>query len=353
MRGYIMKIENGTLISVGDEDIVDGRFRLPDGVQTIGERAFLDCTSLKQLTISEGVTIGERAFLDCTSLKQLTISEGVTIGEGAFWNCTGLTQLTIPEGVTIGENAFWDCTGLTQLTISEGVEIGEGAFEHCAGLTHLTISKGVTIGKRAFWHCTGLTQLTIPEGVTIDKIAFLRCTGLTEITLNKGLVSIADSAFNDCNQLNKIWIYSDEAEFEGIKGLVPAVLQGNCELHPLYKEIEYMRKEALESLFFEPKTSDAFVIHHQPKGFFSALPSPALLEIDKFSSDESHCYRQAEKEIRSQPTPTQREDLDSYQKTLNEIIDKYRKLAEDHKHYPEPGAASSEQPGSGGGAAFS
>ena len=89
------------------------------------------------------------------------------------------------------------------------------------------------------------------------------------------------------------------------------------------------------------------------RDFLVALPGPALLEIDKFSGDESHCYRQAEKEIRSQPAPTQERDLGSYQKTLNEIIDKYRKLAEDHKHYPEPGAASSEQPGSGGGAASS
>ena len=175
-----MKIENGTLISIDDEDIVDGRFRLPDGVQTIGERVFLDCT--------------------------------------------GLTHLTIPEGVTIGESAFWNCTGLTHLTIPEGVTIGKGAFAGCASLTHLTISEGFIINEGAFW----------------------RCTGLTEVTLNKGLVSIADSAFNRCNQLNKIWIYSDDkAEFERIKGLVPTALQGKCELHPLYQKIE-----ALDLNFF-------------------------------------------------------------------------------------------------------
>ena len=61
----------------------------------------------------------------------LTIEDGVTsIGNYAFCDCTGLTSLTIPDGVTsIGYSAFRECTGLTSLTIPNSVtSIGDCAF---------------------------------------------------------------------------------------------------------------------------------------------------------------------------------------------------------------------------------
>ncbi|MDO4995351.1 MAG: leucine-rich repeat protein, partial [Bacteroidales bacterium] len=44
-------------------------------------------------------SIGYYAFLDCSSLTSVTISEGVTsIGGRAFYQCSSLTSVTIPEG---------------------------------------------------------------------------------------------------------------------------------------------------------------------------------------------------------------------------------------------------------------
>ena len=44
-------------------------------------------------------------------IKKVVIENGVTsIGQSAFWNCTSLTSITIPNSVTsIGQNAFHDC----------------------------------------------------------------------------------------------------------------------------------------------------------------------------------------------------------------------------------------------------
>lgn len=67
--------------------------------------------------------IGERAFMDCKTLKSVTIPNCVTeIGKLAFGYCSNLINVTIPEGVTeIGEDVFRECTGLESVIIPDSV----------------------------------------------------------------------------------------------------------------------------------------------------------------------------------------------------------------------------------------
>ncbi len=105
-------IQGGVLLQYkGNREIVE----IPQGViVAIGERAFKDCSNLKQVIIPEGVTeIRDCAFdntftADCPNLEQITIPNGVRlIGRGAFRDCRKLTQIMIPDGVTtIGSDAF-------------------------------------------------------------------------------------------------------------------------------------------------------------------------------------------------------------------------------------------------------
>ena len=161
-------------------------------------------SEVKQVVIEQGVTsIGEYAFRNCSSLTSITIPESVTsIGIGAFFGCSSLTSITIPEGVTsIGSYAFCGLSSLTSIAIPEGVtSIGTYAFDGCSSLTSITIPESVTsIGEYTFGGCSSLTSITIPESVTsIGVYAFYKCSSLTSITIPESVTLIGERAFYDC-----------------------------------------------------------------------------------------------------------------------------------------------------------
>ena len=150
---------------------------IPNSVTTIGDEAFEACAGLTSIEVAsdnanfcseDGVLFNK----DKTTLikyplgKQgasYTIPNGViTIGNNAFLDCTSLTSVTIPNSVTtIGDEAFSGCTGLTSVTIPNSVTtIRRSAFQGCTGLTSVTIGNNVTtIGDGVFWNCWSLDSI--------------------------------------------------------------------------------------------------------------------------------------------------------------------------------------------------
>ncbi|MDR2840372.1 MAG: leucine-rich repeat protein, partial [Paludibacter sp.] len=137
------------------------------------------------------------------NITAVDIQNGVTsIGEYAFYNCSELTSVTIPNSVTgIRDGAFYSCNGLTSVTISNSVtSIDYAAFAFCSALTSITIPNSVTsIGSYAFYNCSALTSITIPNSVTsIGYAAFAFCSALTSITCNAIIPpSVGNNAFEN------------------------------------------------------------------------------------------------------------------------------------------------------------
>ena len=74
--------------------------------------------SITKVVIENGVTsIGNWAFEDCSSLTSVNIGNGVTsIGSRAFYYCISLKEIYLPQSVTaIRENTFNGCTALTDI----------------------------------------------------------------------------------------------------------------------------------------------------------------------------------------------------------------------------------------------
>ena len=218
-------IENG-VTSIGDYAFYNctgiTSVTIGNSVTSIGSSVFYNCTGLTEITIPNSVTsIGGWAFQECTSLTSVTIPGSVTsIGSSAFSGCDGLTSVTIPNSVTsIGGWAFSACTSLTSVTIPNSVtSIGQGAFRDCSGLTSVTIGNSVTsIGSWVFYNCTGLTSVTIGNSVTsIGVSAFEDCSGLTSITIPHSVTSIGSSAFDGCDGLTSVTIGNSVTSIGGI-----------------------------------------------------------------------------------------------------------------------------------------
>ena len=89
---------------------------IPDSVTSIGGSTFLKTPWLTAKQAENPLVIVNHILIDgktCTGA--VSIPNGVTsIGDDAFYNCSGLTEITIPDNVTsIGDYAFYDCTNLT------------------------------------------------------------------------------------------------------------------------------------------------------------------------------------------------------------------------------------------------
>ncbi|MBE5791065.1 MAG: hypothetical protein E7322_02775 [Clostridiales bacterium] len=155
-------------------------------------------------------SIRHHAFYECTTMKSITIPEGVTIiGEYAFWKCSNLKSVIIPEGVTkIESYAFMDCTSLTSISIPDSVTIlGAFAFKNCNSLASATLSGGLTsVYRYMFEGCASLNSIVIPDSVkSIGDAAFRGCKSLTSITLPASLEQVGLAVFAGCDKLTHVY----------------------------------------------------------------------------------------------------------------------------------------------------
>ena len=178
---YIPKTYNGKPVTVIEQNAFKeaaiSEIIIPDGIKTIGESSFYNCTSISSIKIPDGVTsIGDHAFYNCDSLTSIIIPNSITsIGNYAFSKCDSLTSVEIGDSVTsIGDSAFCDCWVLISVAMPNSVTlIGDAAFAGCSALDSIVIPNSViSIGKYAFNNCDNLTiyceVASQPESWNVD-----------------------------------------------------------------------------------------------------------------------------------------------------------------------------------------
>ena len=226
-----------------------GRIVISEGVTSIGECAFEECTNVTSISIPDSVTeLNEYCFYACESMKSITIPQSVTrIADGVFVACEKLTDIYyggtdaswkhitsrnagLGGNVTIhstgvftgkcGDNLTWKIDNNEVLTISGTGRIPDYNDPSSGGnntapwygyayqIKKVVLGSGVqNIGNDAFADCYGMTDITIPDGVTsIGDSAFDGCSALTEISIPSTVSSIGDSAFYGCSALTEISI---------------------------------------------------------------------------------------------------------------------------------------------------
>ena len=201
---------------------------IPASVETLGSKAFIDCKALETVTFAQGsrlTAMQERAFENCTVLKQITLPASLTdLAPFAFYSCDDLTQVFVAEGNPVYQDVdgiVYSADGKTivyyafnragiEFTVpAEVTTIGPGAFAMTRILRYIILPDGLTsIGDMAFYN-TYLKNITIPSSVKIiGQEAFLKCHIIETLVIPEGVVTIGKMAFSTMTYLQTVTLPS-------------------------------------------------------------------------------------------------------------------------------------------------
>ena len=170
-------------------------------VTHIDDNTFGGCTSLRSITIPEGVVnIGLEAFMDCSSLVTITLPSSLEkLGVLSFVGCSSLTSLTVlSKKLNASLNTFQKLDHLASLKLCCH-EIGMSTFSNYPELTEVFLKDGVEIiGSGAFGGCEKLKLVDLPASIkTINPQVFERCPMLTDVYCRTSeVLDITDDVFD-------------------------------------------------------------------------------------------------------------------------------------------------------------
>ena len=271
---------------------------IPYSVQTIGDYAFRNCTSIPELRFERGergginllTSIGQYAFYGCTSIMgnlNLSATRLTSIGYRAFQGCrfenevirpgsiiiiTGGT-LSLPNTLTNIEDYAFYGTGFRTANFPESLQgIGHYAFVECSRLTAVDLSKTniYVIGYDAFKNCTNLSSLQLPVNENYTEIrnnVFKGCTSLKEVVIPNNVTNIGTEAFYGCTAIERVVLPNNLDYSQGIGKLA----FGKC---PNIKEVYATQVPAADeytsfiNVLF-PYTESAWNNYQQESGAFT------------------------------------------------------------------------------------
>ena len=214
----VVGIANGAFDGIFEYDYYDessnqgySNIIIEEGIQSIGKRAFADCTGLRSIALPSTLTeIGEEAFRG-SAIRSIVIPAGVsTLAEGTFYGCGRLESVELSDSISyISSSAFEKCVNLVSVKNTDKLlGIANNAFNGCKKLETFQFGESLkTIGDRAFSGCSSLAIIILPDSLTsLGKEAFSSCIGVKELHIGRGINEIPERAFNSLRSLEKLVI---------------------------------------------------------------------------------------------------------------------------------------------------
>lgn len=184
-------------------------------VQSIGNKAFYNCTDLVSLLIlSKGLnTIGSDAFFNCSSLISLTIPSTVSvIGDKAFYNCVSLEKLyfnaksckSFLEGSDVFYSAGSGSRNL-EVTVGEGVERLPNNFMRSSNLEESPLA------KKIYYNATTFRGDPLTEKSAVFSLIGRSSSVKTEIIFGDNVEAIPDYLF-----YSGIYLHNGDLKYESL-----------------------------------------------------------------------------------------------------------------------------------------
>ena len=237
----------------------------------IEPHAFYNNTTMKTLTLSEGITtLANEAILNCSELETINYPSTLSMD---FSGNTGLSSLPMycyklkNINVAEGNKYMKDVDGIlytadmktvvqcppaytnSSVTIPNGVEtIAPCAFQDCINIKKVIMPNTVkVICHWAFNWANNLTEINISENCeSIYPFAFAN-TGLKEISIPAATINIENSAFGMGCYLEKITVDSDNPVYYVENGVLRSDTVLNKYLYGR-NESSYIIPEGIESI---------------------------------------------------------------------------------------------------------
>lgn len=203
------------------DTLVAGHVTVPSeangyAVLAIDSKAFMGCSELTGVTISEGITIiNTDAFKGCTKLAEINFPSYVMDMSPNVFDDTPW-YANQPDGVLYIRNLLYtykgEMTANTEINVAETcTSISLGAFQGQTNLTAIELPTGLErIGSYAFAQ-SGLKQIVIPENcANIYTRAFNQCSNLESLTIVGNTRVEGNGTFSACPNLKEITLLSSE-----------------------------------------------------------------------------------------------------------------------------------------------
>lgn len=167
------------------------------GVETIGDNAFRNCSSLKTFIAPKCTTISYVAVASCGALEHVEIPLATSVGLRMFKNFSNLKYLDIRSATWIGNEACRGCSNLETVIMPHVKNFATGAnFSGCGKLNSDINMPDLETLSGSFQNTAIRKVINLGKITTLDG-SFRGCSQLTFIRLPSTLTNIKDNALQN------------------------------------------------------------------------------------------------------------------------------------------------------------